>query len=97
MSERLRQEKYYEAWKISKKYASILMEHETNNEHFDISPNIHFEYISELKYKKIDCRKKNNYIQVWDTMLNTLYKNPKIDVCRMAIKILHQTSCQRSN
>ena len=38
-----------------------------------------------------------NYIQVWDTMMNTLYNNPKVDVCRASLKLLHQTSVQRSN
>ena len=89
-------QRYKEAWKISKKYTTILMDHENKNEHLDISANIHHQYISELKYKSIDIRKKNNYIQVWDTMVNTVNNNPKIDVQRASIKLLHQTSVQRS-
>ena len=32
--------KYNKAWKISEKYSTILMEHENNNIHFEIAPNI---------------------------------------------------------
>ena len=87
---------YKEAWKVSKKYTSILIDHENKNEHLDIAANIHYQYISELKYKGIDTRKKNNYIQVWDTMINTVNNNPKINVQRASIKLLHQTSVQKS-
>lgn len=91
-----KKQKYKDAWTISKKYSSILMEHENKNEHLDIAANIHYQYMSELKYKGIDARKTNNYIQVWDTMINTINNNPKIDVQRASIKLLHQTSVQRS-
>lgn len=91
-----KKQKYKNAWTISKKYSSILIDHENKNEHLDIVENIHYQYISELKYKGIDYRKKNNYIQVWDTMINTINNNPKIDVQRASIKLLHQTSVQRS-
>jgi hypothetical protein len=91
-----KKQKYKNAWTISNKYSSILMEHENKNEHLDIAPNIHYQYMSELKYKGIDIRKKNNYIQVWDTMINTVNNNPKIDVQRSSVKLLHQTSVQRS-
>lgn len=88
--------KYKEAWNISKKYTTILIEHENKNEHLDIAANIHYQYISELKYKGIDTKVKNNYIQVWNTMINTVNNNPKINVQRGSIKLLHQTSVQRS-
>jgi hypothetical protein len=87
---------YKEAWKVSKKYTSILIDHENKNEHLDIAANIYYQYISELKYKGIDIRKRNNYIQVWDTMINTVNNNPKVNVQRASIKLLHQTSVQRS-
>ena len=87
---------YNEGWKISKKYSTILMYHEKDNENFQIAPNVYHQYISELKVKNIPHTGKN-YIQVWNTMLNTIQNNPKVDVCRSAIKLLHQTSIQRSN
>ena len=73
-----------------------MIEHENKNEHLDIAANIHYQYISELKYKGIDTRKNKNYVQVWNTMINTINNNPKIDVQRASIKLLHQTSVQRS-
>ena len=91
-----KKQRYQEAWKVSTKYTSILIDHENKNEHLDIAANIHYQYISELKYKGIDTKKRNNYIQVWDTMINTVNNNPKIGVQRASIKLLHQTSVQRS-
>ena len=41
-----------------KKYTNVLISHENKNEHLDIITNIHYQYISELKYKGIDTRKK---------------------------------------
>ena len=87
--------KYYEAWEISKKYSKILIDHENNNESFLIVNNTYHQYISELKVKNIPHKNKN-YIYVWETMLNTIEKNMDIDVCRASIKILYQTSIQRS-
>ena len=86
---------YHEGWILSKKYSKILMDHEGRNEHFRIAPNIYHQFISELKVKNIPHTDKN-YIQVWETMLNTVQNNPKINICRAAIKLLHQTSIQRS-
>jgi len=88
-------DKIHEGWNISKKYSTILMEHENENEYFQIAPNIYHQFVSELKVKNIPYINKN-YLQVWETMLNTLNKNPKINVCRGSIKLLHQTNVQRS-
>lgn len=87
--------KYYEAWEISKKYSKVLIDHENNNESFLIANNTYHQYISELKVKNIPHKNKN-YIYVWETMLNTIEKNMDIDVCRASIKVLYQTSIQRS-
>ena len=87
--------KYHEGWILSKKYTTILMDHETENEYFELAQNIYHQFISELKLKNIPHKDKN-YIQVWNTMLNTVENNPKVGVCRGAIKLLHQTSVQRS-
>ena len=89
-------EKYHEGWCLSKKYSSILMDHEVKDEHFNIASNVYHQFISELKVKNIPHTDKN-YIQVWETMLNTIQNNPKLHVCRGAMKLLHQTSIQRSS
>ena len=87
--------KYNKAWKISEKYSTILIDHENNNIHFEIAPNIYSQYLSELRLNKIQIRNKN-YTQIWETMMNTVNNNPKQSVCRAAIKLLHQTSVQKS-
>ena len=90
------QVKYHEGWKISKKYTDILMSHSENDRNIDMCFAIHSQYINELRTRRIPFSKKLNYIQCWDTLLNTLLRNPKISVQRGALKLLHQTSVQRS-
>ena len=89
------QRKYHEGWNLSKKYASILILHEGDDDYFSIALNIYHQFISELKLKKIPHQEKN-YVQIWETMTNTIMNNPKVNVSRAAIKLLHQTSVQRS-
>tara|TARA_B100000401_G_scaffold426125_1_gene356433 strand:- start:187 stop:501 length:315 start_codon:yes stop_codon:yes gene_type:complete len=91
-----RQVKYHEGWKTSKKYTDILMSHSENDRNIDMCFAIHSQYINELRTRRIPFSKKLNYIQCWDTLLNTLLRNPKISVQRGALKLLHQTSVQRS-
>ncbi len=91
-----KQAKYHEGWNTSKKYTSILMSHSENDRNIDMCFAIHSQYINELRTRRIPFSKKLNYIQCWDTLLNTLLRNPKISVQRGALKLLHQTSVQRS-
>ena len=88
--------RYYEGWTISKKYTDILMLHSDGDKHIGICFVIHSQYMDELKKRCIPLHKNNNYVQCWDTLLNTLLRNPKVKVQRAAIKLLHQTSVQRS-
>ena len=39
-------QKYHEAWKISKKYTIILMDHEKDNKFFDIASSIYSQYLA---------------------------------------------------
>ena len=87
-------DKYYEAWNISKKYSKVLIDHEDKDEFLILASNVYKQYLSELKHKNISLKK--NYVEVWGTMLNTINNNMDIYVCRMAIKLLYQTSIQRS-
>ena len=82
------------AWNISLKYSTILMDHYENDDFFDIVYNIYDEYLSELKRKQINLKGKN-YLQIWETMIKTQIRNPKRDIRVGAIKILHQTNVQR--
>ena len=91
-----KQNNYRNGWIISKKYTDILMQHSENDRNIDMCFAIHSQYIRELAANGIPRSKKNNYIQCWGTLLNTLLKNPKIKVQRAAIKLIHQTSVQRA-
>ena len=94
--EQYKRGKYLEGWNISKKYTDILMEHSENDKNLGMCFSIHGQYMNELKNKCIPIDKKINYIQCWDTLLNTLLKNSKINVQRGSLKLLHQTSVQRA-
>lgn len=83
-----------DAWKISLKYSKILMEHSNTDGCFDIVYGIHHEYLSELQRNGLNLKQKN-YMQIWDTMINTQKRNPKRDIRVASIRLLHQTNVQR--
>lgn len=95
-TQRIIQNNYYQAWDISKKYSNILMNNSKNDKNLEICFAIHSQFITELRTKGLNNKNNKNYIQVWDTLLNTLLRNPKINVQRAAVKLLHQTNVQRS-
>tara|TARA_B110000967_G_C18770106_1_gene502607 strand:+ start:330 stop:644 length:315 start_codon:yes stop_codon:yes gene_type:complete len=88
---------YYEGWSISKKYTEILILHSDGDRNIDMCFAVHSQFMNELNRRGIPYNKKSNYVQCWDTLVNTLLRNPKINVQRAAIKLLHQTSVQRSH
>ena len=94
--ELLRSYKIKEAWKISKKYSQILMNHEINDNFLTMYPTIYGQFINELRNKNIQFTKDKNYIQCWKTTLNTILNNPKVKCQRHAIKLLYQTSIQKN-
>tara|TARA_A100001037_G_C14990437_1_gene562343 strand:+ start:95 stop:406 length:312 start_codon:yes stop_codon:yes gene_type:complete len=81
---------YKEAWNISHKYSSYLIKHIDNENLYEICHTIYHQYLNELNNKKLI--KSKNYLQVWETMINTVNKNTEI---KPSIRILYQTSCQR--
>jgi len=94
-SEVYKQQRYHQAWRISLKYSVILM----NN--VDKYPNLHDfvrgvykQYISELNTHKLVETKDKKYIQVWNTVINTL-RNNNTKLHKGSIKLLHQTNIQR--
>ena len=88
---------YDECWKISRKYSSILMKNINSVDLYNICCSIYGQYITELKSKNLQLKDKCNnikkYIQVWETMINTVRKG---EIDKQAIRLLHQTNCQRS-
>lgn len=91
-----KQRKYRLGWEISKKYTDILMFNSKDDKNLGMCFAIHSQFMNELKNRNVPRGKKINYVQCWDTLLNTLLKNPKVNVQRGALKLLHQTSVQRS-
>ena len=92
-----KKENYNECWKISLKYSSILMKNINSDDLYNICCSIYGQYITELKSKNLQLKDKHNnikkYIQVWETMVNTVRKG---EIEKQAIRLLHQTNCQRS-
>ena len=84
-----------EVWNISKKYTTILMDNQNNDNFIDMFYTIHAQFLSELKNKRLNRNNKKNYIKLWNTVLNTIHNNSKLTAKRGAIKLLHQTNVQR--
>ena len=94
-----RQQIYYEKWDISSKYTEYLMNNlkEKNDEFlYDLSLGIYKQFLSELKSRNIHSRKTDTVIQCWNTMIQTTLRNPSIYIKKQSIRLLHQTSLQRS-
>jgi hypothetical protein len=78
---------YHDSWRLSHKYSSMLMNHIENENYYELSWMYYSQFMNELHQQKYN--KDRNYVQVWETMINT--------GSRDSIRLLHQTSVQRSN
>jgi len=83
---------YNKCWNISLKYSNMLVKNINSRDLYTICCSVYGQYLTELKSKKLPIKNKN-YIQVWDTMINTVKKGV---LERQAIKLLHQTSYQHN-
>ena len=81
-----------ECWKASLKYSSQLIKNSKTNDIDNLCHSIYGQYMNELQSRRLPMKNKN-YIQIWSTMLNTVNKG---NHSQMAIKLLYQTSLQRS-
>ena len=94
-SEVNKQVRYHQAWKISLKYSVMLMNHiDKYNNLYDVVTGVYKQYISELHTHKLVTTKDKNYIQIWETVMNTLLNN-NTKLHKGSIKLLHQTNVQR--
>ena len=89
------QNKYHEGWLLSLKYSNILMDNIDSKNLYLICSSIHGEFTHQLKINGLNDNNKKNYIQVWDTMLNTVYDKKNKNNPKSAVKLLQQTSQQR--
>ena len=61
---------------------------------------VYGQYLHELQYKNMNVKDKKhikdkNYVQIWETMINTINKDYIKGIA--AIRLLHQTNVQRNN
>jgi len=78
---------YHNAWRLSHKYSSMLMNNIENENYYELSNMYYSQFMNELHQRGYNTDR--NYVQVWETMINT--------GSRDSIRLLHQTSIQRSN
>ena len=96
--EMYQQHKYHQAWETSKKHSKYMVDSLTKcHNHYELVEEHYKQYLSELTSKHIIVTSDKNYIQVWETALNTANKNTDIEKIAGGIRLLHQTSIQRSN
>ena len=82
-----------ECWRSSLKYSSQLNKNINNKDLTNLCYSIYGQYINELQSRNLPMKNKN-YIQIWETMINTVNKGKH---SRMSIKLLHQTSLYHSS
>ncbi len=91
-------EDHQECWKISMKYSSVLIKNITSRDLGLLCDTVYGQYLNELESNNLNTKSKNhrkvkNYVQIWETMINTVrvWKGNEIS----SIRLLHQTNCQR--
>jgi hypothetical protein len=84
---------YQECWAISLKYSSILVKN-IKSDNLLLSCTVYGQYLHELQYKNLNVKDKN-YVQIWETMINTISKDYIKGIA--AIRLLHQTNVQKNN
>jgi len=85
----------HRAWTISLKYSVYLMNNiDKSIDVYSLVTQIYKQYISELQSNKLVSNKDKKYIQVWNTVINTL-RNINVKLHKRSIKLLHQTNVQR--
>jgi|TARA_B110000914_G_C15456620_1_gene443707 hypothetical protein len=91
---------YQECWAISLKYSSILVKNIKSDNLLLSCNTVYGQYLHELQYKNMNVKDKKhikdkNYVQIWETMINTISKDYSKGIA--AIRLLHQTNVQKNN
>jgi len=89
---------YQECWKISHRYSSVLIKNISTRDLGLLCDTVYGQYLNELESNNLKTKSKNhnkdkNYVQIWETMINTVKKCKGNEIC--SIRLLHQTNCQR--
>ena len=93
-------EDHQECWKISMKYSSVLIKNITSRDLGLLCDTVYGQYLNELESNNLNTKSKNhrkvkNYVQIWETMINTISKDYSKGIA--AIRLLHQTNVQKNN
>ena len=85
--------KYIHSWNLSYKYSKILINNINDPNLFLLCLSTYGEYIKSVKklYKTKNIMDRN-FIQIWETMINTVRKGE--DNMKFSIRLLHQTNIQ---
>ena len=78
-----------DCWKMSLKYSQQLYNNIDKPDLYDRSLICYHQFINEINSKGYPI-KKRNYIQIWETMINTSNRRP--DRNKSSVKLLHQTN-----
>ena len=80
-------------WELSLKYSKILIDNINKPDLFLLCLSTYNEYIKSVKKLHKDKNIINrNFIQIWETMINTVKKGE--DNMKFSIRLLHQTNIQ---
>lgn len=81
-------------WKISLDYAKILYSNLNKRDVLLMVDNVYNQYIQSLRSNGLmNLKKKNNYLDVWETLVNTCRKEKHSDSFKkFCIKQLYYTS-----
>jgi hypothetical protein len=82
---------YDEGWRISLIHSRNLIKNIDREDLYLIRISIYSQFLSEMNTKGF---KMKRYIQVWDTMINTVKSE---ETMKGAVRLLHQTNVQRNN
>ena len=98
--DKLRKESYFvndindDCWKMSLKYSQLLYNNIDKSDLYDRSLTCYYQFMNEMNSRGYPI-KKRNYIQIWETMINTSSK--RLDRNKSSVRLLHQTNVQRNN
>ncbi len=96
-----RSEKEYErklkikqTWKLSLDYSKILYNNLNKRDVIEMVDNVYNQYIQSLKSNGLmNLKNKNNYLEIWETLVNTCRKEKYSDSFKkFCIKQLYYTS-----
>lgn len=93
-NELIRRNKIKQTWKLSLDYSKILYNNLNKRDVIEMVDNVYNQYIQSLKSNGLmNLKNKNNYLEIWETLVNTCRKEKYSDSFKkFCIKQLYYTS-----